>query len=112
MNKTLSLNWRTVPKTVAVVATVLLVGACVQAAAQPSEPGSASAIQVQFTGSSSAGHAIITSRGPAFVTGHGGSMDTVMLPGNGAPGLLTNNGNGSSTLFTPGGAPQTVFTPR
>jgi hypothetical protein len=38
-------------------------------------------------------------------------MDTVMLPGSGAPGFLANNGNGSSTLFTPGGAPQTVFTP-
>ena len=110
MNKTLSLNWR-MPRTVAVAAMVLLVGAGVQAAARASEPASASAIQVQFTGSSSAGHSIITSRGPAFVTGHVGSMDTVMLPGSGAPGFLANNGNGSSTLFTPGGAPQTVFTP-
>jgi hypothetical protein len=39
-------------------------------------------------------------------------MDTVTLPGSGTQGFLANNGNGSSTLFTPGGAPQTVFTPR
>jgi hypothetical protein len=112
MNETLSLNWRIVPRTVAVAAMVLLVGAGVQAEARATEPGSASAIQVQFTGPSSVGHSIITSRGPAFVTGHVGSMDTVTLPGSGTQGFLANNGNGSSTLFTPGGAPQTVFTPR
>jgi len=33
-------------------------------------------------------------------------------PGNGAQGFLSNNGNGSSTLFAPGLPPQTVFTPR
>lgn len=112
MNKTLSLDLRVLPRAVAIAAMVLLVAAGVQASARTSDPGSASAIQVQFTGSSSIGHSIVTSRGPAFVTGRVGSMDSVTLPGSGAQGFLTNNGNGSSTLFTPGGVPQTVFTPR
>jgi hypothetical protein len=112
MNKNLSFNSRRLPRGVAVAAIVLLVAAGVQASARTADPGSASATQVQFTGSSSMGHSIVTSRGPAFVTGHVGSMDTVTLPGSGVQSFLTNNGNGSSTLFTPGGAPQTVFTPR
>jgi hypothetical protein len=47
-----------------------------------------------------------TSRGPAFVTGNIGSMDTIALPGSGEQGFLMNNGNGSSTLFAPDAVPQ------
>jgi hypothetical protein len=39
-------------------------------------------------------------------------MDTVALPGSGGQGFLVNNGNGTSTLFAPGGVPQTVVNPR
>jgi len=112
MNKTLSLDWRIVPRTVAVAAMVLLVGAGVQASARAVDAGSAMAIPVQFNTPSFVGHSIVTPRGPAFVTGHVGSMDTLTLPGSGTQSFLMNNGNGSSTLFTPGGPPQTVFTPR
>jgi hypothetical protein len=75
---------------------------------------SASPTPVAFFGSpsSSAGHSVFTSRGPAFVTGHAGSMDTITLPGAGGQGFLMNNGNGSSTVFAPGAVPQTVITPR
>jgi hypothetical protein len=60
----------------------------------------------------STGQSIITSRGPAFVTGNAGSMNTIALPGGGGQGFLMNNGNGSSTLIAPGTVPQTVITPR
>jgi hypothetical protein len=108
VNKTHLRHWHTVPRTVALAAMVLLAGADIQASAR----NSALVIPVQLLGPTSVGHSIVTSRGPAFVTGNVGSMDTVTLPGSGAQGLLMNNGNGSSTLFTPGSAPQTVFTPR
>jgi hypothetical protein len=55
---------------------------------------------------------IQTSRGPAFITGSVGSMQTTTLPGSAAQGLLMNNGNGTSTLIVPGGLPQVVATPR
>jgi hypothetical protein len=58
------------------------------------------------------GSAIQTSRGPAFITGSIGSMQTTTLPGGAAQGLLMNNGNGTSTLIVPGGVPQVVATPR
>jgi hypothetical protein len=58
------------------------------------------------------GRSVITPRGQAFIAGHPGSMDTTTLPGSGAQGLLMNNGNGSSTLFVPGGISQMVITPR
>jgi hypothetical protein len=114
MVKSRTLESRIVRKTVAVAAMALLAGAAVQASARGAEPWSVSATPVALLGSSSSsvGHTIFTSRGPAFVTGHLGSMDTVMRPGNGAQGFLSNNGNGSSTLFAPGLPPQTVFTPR
>lgn len=72
------------------------------------------ATPVAFPNSSvnTAGRSVITPRGPAFITGHVGSTDIITLPGSGAQGFLTNNGNGSSTLSVPGGIPQTVFTPR
>jgi hypothetical protein len=56
--------------------------------------------------------AIITSRGPALVTGNASGSGSVTIPGSGAPGMLMNNGNGSSTLSIPGRAPETVFSPR
>jgi hypothetical protein len=114
MTKTHALDLRIMPRAVAVAAMALLLAAAsVRASAWGAEPGSVSAIPVALLGSSSTpGHSFITSRGPAFITGHVGSMDTVMLPGSGAQGFLMDNGNGSSTLFAPGGAPQTVISPR
>jgi hypothetical protein len=66
--------------------------------------------------SNSSGHiggsAVELSRGPAFITGSVGSMQTTTLPGGAGQGLLMNNGNGTSTLLSPGGLPQVVATPR
>lgn len=53
-----------------------------------------------------------TSRGPAYITGNFGSLQTTTLPGNAGQGLLMNNGNGTSTLVAPGSLPQVVATPR
>jgi hypothetical protein len=58
------------------------------------------------------GQAMLTPRGPAFTTGNFGNMQTTTLPGGAGQGLLTNNGNGTSTLIGPGGAVTTVPTPR
>jgi hypothetical protein len=114
MSKTLALDWRNAWWPAALVAMALVGGSCVHAQAQSTERLSASATPVAFfnSPSSSIGHSVITPRGQVFVTGHVGSMDTTTLPGNGGQGFLMNNGNGSSTLITPGGVPQTVFTPR
>jgi hypothetical protein len=53
-----------------------------------------------------------TSRGPAYITGNFGSMQTTTIPDTAAQGLLMNNGNGTSTLLAPGQLPQVVGTPR
>jgi hypothetical protein len=53
-----------------------------------------------------------TARGPAYITGNYGSLQTTTLPGSGGQGLLMNNGNGTSTLVAPGSLPQVVATPR
>ncbi|MGD0434682.1 MAG: hypothetical protein ABSA58_26695 [Acetobacteraceae bacterium] len=113
MTKTHALDLRIMPRAVAIAAMALLAAAGVQASAWGAEPGSASVIPVALLGSpsSSTGQSVVTSRGPAFITGHVGSMDTVMLP-SGGQGFLMNNGNGSSTLFAPGGIPQTLISPR
>jgi hypothetical protein len=58
------------------------------------------------------GSLIMTPRGSAVVTGHVGSMATTTMPGFGGQGLLMGNGNGTSTLVTPGGVPEVVPTPR
>jgi hypothetical protein len=58
------------------------------------------------------GRTVGLSRGPALITGSLGSMQTTTLPGSAGQGLLMNNGNGTSTLLTPGGVPQVVATPR
>jgi hypothetical protein len=78
------------------------------------QPRSVMATQVAFHGSqgSMAGQSVITSRGPAFVTGNVGSLATTTLPGSAGQGFLMSNGNGTSTLLVPGGVPQTVATPR
>jgi hypothetical protein len=52
-----------------------------------------------------------TSRGPIFTTGSVGSMQTTTLPAGAGQALLTNNGNGTSTLLVPGGLPQVVASP-
>ena len=59
-----------------------------------------------------AGQAVITGQGPVFTTGRVGNMQTTTLPGEPGVGLLTNNGNGTSTLTGPGGFISTVPTPR
>jgi hypothetical protein len=82
---------------VAVIATALLIGLGGRAPAQ------GAALEGPTPGQS-----VITSRGPAFVTGHIGSVETTTIPGS----FLVNNGNGTSTLAVPGGLPQTVATPR
>jgi hypothetical protein len=82
---------------VAVIATALLIGLGGQALAQGAAPEGPTP-----------GQSVITSRGPAFVTGRVGSLETTTIPGS----FLMNNGNGTSTLTVPGGLPQTVATPR
>lgn len=51
-------------------------------------------------------------RGPGFITGSVGSMETTTIPGSPGQGFLMDNGNGTSTLVVPGGLPQIVATPR
>jgi hypothetical protein len=85
---------------------------------QASLPGEASlhalTTPAAFLGSPvpATGQSFMTTRGPAFITGQVGSMETTTLPGRGGQGLLMNNGNGTSTLIVPGGMPQMVVTPR
>ena len=81
----------------AVITMMLSVGLYSQAWASGADPLSAPTTRVAFLDSheSTAGQSVFTSRGPAFVTGHLGSMETTTLPGNGGEGLLMNNGNGT-----------------
>jgi hypothetical protein len=65
-----------------------------------------------FMGAPAQSGIIETSRGPAVITGNFGSLQTTTLPAAPGQGLLMNNGNGTSTLLTPGGLPQVVATPR
>ena len=83
-----------------IIAVALLVGLSGQASAR--------GIGVQ---GSTPGQSFVTSRGPAFVTGNLGSIQTTTIPGSGGQGFLENNGNGTSALITTGGLPQTVATP-
>jgi hypothetical protein len=119
MVKALKQEFRIARRPAAVIAMALLVGLggqawSSQAWARDTVPLSASATQVAFLGSQgpTTGQSVLTSRGPAFVTGHVGSLETTTLPGSGGQGFLMNNGNGTSTLIVPGGVPQTVGTPR
>ena len=99
---------------VAAFAAVLLAGVGNQAQAWAAAPVSGLATQAAFLGSPgpAPGQSVITSRGPAFITGQLGSLETTTLPGSGGQGFLMGNGNGTSTLIVPGGVPQVVATPR
>ena len=56
------------------------------------------------------GQSIIASHGPIITTGHVGTTQTTTLPGGGGQGLLSNNGNGTSTLTSPSGLTTVVPT--
>ncbi|MGI4944577.1 MAG: hypothetical protein ACRYHQ_29145 [Janthinobacterium lividum] len=55
---------------------------------------------------------VFTPSGPAVTTGQVGSIGTATLPGGAGTGVLRNNGNGTSTLTGPTGAPSTFSTRR
>ncbi len=55
---------------------------------------------------------VSTSRGAGLVTGSPGSPQTVTIPGSPVPGMLLNNGNGTSSIMVPGGPSELVPTPR
>jgi hypothetical protein len=114
MTKTLTSDFRTLQKPAAIVALVLLAGAYGVASARAAEPVSGSVTQAAFVSSDepTAGQSVMTSRGPAVITGNIGTMDTTTIPGGGGVGLFMNNGNGTSTLLVPGGVPQVLATPR
>jgi hypothetical protein len=114
MVKTLKHGLPFMRNSAAVITMTLLVGLYSQAWASGTDPLSGPTTQVAFLSPQgpTAGQSVFSSRGPAFVTGHLGSMETTTLPGSGGQGLLMNNGNGTSTLIVPGGIPQTVLTPR
>jgi hypothetical protein len=114
MTKALKSDFQILQKPVAVMALALLAGVCGLAYAQAAEPLSGSVAQAAFVDSDqpTPGQSVMTLRGPAIVTGTIGSMNTTTLPGGGGTGFLMNNGNGTSTLIVPGGAPQVVVTPR
>jgi len=63
------------------------------------------------SGSADHGQMFMTPRGPVMTTGRMGRVQTTTLPGSGGQGMLVNNGNGTSTLLVPGGAPETLATP-
>jgi hypothetical protein len=110
MTETFKSGLSAVHRPTTIIAITLLAGLCGQARAQ--DAGQAFPLPNQGAGfdsqANTAGRSVVTSRGPAFVTGHVGSWETTTIPG----GLLMNNGNGTSTLTVPGGVPQTVATPR
>jgi hypothetical protein len=110
MGTTFKSGLRIVRRPSTILATALLIGLSGPAWARGA--GSDSGFPTFGSQAPTAGQSFVTSRGPAFVTGHFGSMETTTLPGSGGQGLLTNNGNGTSTLIVPGGAPQVVATPR
>ena len=60
--------------------------------------------------STGVGRSVLTPRGFVVTTGRVGDMMTTTLPGGGQ-GLMTNNGNGTSTLISPGSM-TTVPTPQ
>jgi hypothetical protein len=55
---------------------------------------------------------ITTSRGAGLLTGTPGSPQMVTIPGSAVPGMLINNGNGTSSIMVPGGPSELVPTPR
>ena len=55
---------------------------------------------------------VTTSRGAGLVTGSPGSPQMVTIPGSAVPGMLINNGNGTSTIMIPGSTSEVVPNPR
>jgi hypothetical protein len=53
-----------------------------------------------------------TSSKPTVMMGNVGSAASTTMAGSGGEGLFMKNGNGTSTLVTPGGNPMVVLTPR
>jgi hypothetical protein len=53
------------------------------------------------------GQTLFTPRGPVFAAGPSGGVQTAIMPG-GATGIVSNNGNGTSTITTPNGQLTTV----
>jgi hypothetical protein len=96
------------------ITAALLAGLCAQSGAWGAEASAYAVTKAALFDQRSLepGQSIITSRGPALVTGNVGSMATTMLPGIAGQGLLMNNGNGSSTLLVPGRVPESIITPR
>jgi hypothetical protein len=101
----LTLSLRTI-----LLSTVLAIPVAAYAApnwASPALPGGLGGAQTP-----SVGQTFMTPRGLGVVTGTSGSVDTTSIPGRPGQGFLVNNGNGTSTLIAPGGAPLVVMTPR
>ncbi len=57
-------------------------------------------------------HSFEAFRGPAYTTGQFGSLQTTTVPGSPSQGLLMDNGDGTSTLLSPGAPPEVVATPK
>lgn len=85
---------------------------CLLAARIPVAAAALTSVLVSATPALAAFNSFETSRGPAYVTGNFGSVQTTTIPGSGSQGMLMNNGNGTSTLLAPGALPQVVATPR
>ena len=85
MTKTLTDDFRALQKPAAIMALALLAGTCGVASARAAEPMSGSVTQAALVGSyaPTAGQSIMTSRGPAIITGTVGTMDTTTIPGGG-----------------------------
>lgn len=58
------------------------------------------------------GTVVTTSRGPEKVSGGTGNFLTLTGPGGQYAGIMVPNGNGTSTIIRPGGAVETVPTPK
>jgi hypothetical protein len=84
----------------------------IKAARIPLAAAALTSLLVAATPAFAAFNSFETSRGPAFVTGSFGSVQTTTIPGSGAQGMLMSNGNGTSTLLAPGALPQVVLTPK
>lgn len=55
---------------------------------------------------------VTTPRGSGLVTGSPGGPQMIMIPGSPVPGMMMNNGNGTSTIMVPGSASEVVPTPK
>jgi hypothetical protein len=84
------------------------------ALAQLSAPGAAPGFQAPIMAPPPimAPSSIGTSRGSGLVSGTAGSPRSVMIPGSPVPGMLLDNGNGTSSIMVPGSTTQVVPTPR